>query len=119
MFGTSLVEGVHLSRSLQQSNLAIPCLVWICIQFIETHGDGVKEVGIYRLSGSASIVQGLRNRFNAGLGNVKTGDLFSDDEPIDVHAVAGVLKAYIRECKFAVFKGGLCPTSNLRLNVLF
>jgi hypothetical protein len=52
-----------------------------------------REEGIYRLSGSSATIQSLKERFNAE-GDV---DLHGSGEIFDVHAIAGLLKLYLRE----------------------
>lgn len=47
--------------------------------------------GIFRLSGSVTVIGKLRDRFN----NEHDVNLLALDE--DIHAVAGLLKAYLRE----------------------
>ena len=73
-----------------------------------------QEEGIYRLSGSSAVIKSLKDRFNSGtfarpmfaterlnLGaNLLTEgdvDLLGSDEYWDPHAIAGLLKTFMRE----------------------
>lgn len=67
----------------------VPIMVTKCIDYINTHG--LKEEGLYRVSGSNQDIQILKNGFS------QEGPLFDIPEHFDVHAVAGFLKTYLRE----------------------
>ncbi|CAG8768616.1 6323_t:CDS:2, partial [Gigaspora rosea] len=60
--------------------------------------DADKEEGIYRLSGAAIMLKHLKDRFNTE-GDV---DLLHQGEHYDIHAVAGLLKLYLRELPTSV-----------------
>jgi RalA-binding protein 1 len=55
--------------------------------------DAIAEEGIFRLSGSNTVIKALRERFNTE-GDV---DLVEDQRNYDIHAVASLLKLYLRE----------------------
>lgn len=82
----------------------IPSVVYRCIEYLE-HMDAAKEEGIYRLSGSNSAIRMLKDKFNAGSCLQRTQlngiegdvDLVNSKDYHDVHAVAGLLKLYLRE----------------------
>ncbi|KLO17933.1 RhoGAP-domain-containing protein [Schizopora paradoxa] len=87
VFGVSLEESLAVS---QQANL--PAIIYRCIQYLEAkHAE--QEEGIYRLSGSSAVIKSLKDRFNAE-GDV---DLLAADEDWDPHAIAGLLKSFLRE----------------------
>ncbi|KAI9347990.1 Rho GTPase activation protein [Zopfochytrium polystomum] len=88
-FGLPLDQAVALTRISE--TLELPAIVYRCIDYLLVM-KGVEEEGIYRLSGSSNTIQMLREKFNTE-GDV---DLVAG-EPYDVHAVAGVLKLYLRE----------------------
>ena len=73
-----------------------------------------QEEGIYRLSGSSAVIKSLKDRFNSGTSafpmltterldlsaNLLTEgdvDLLGSDEYWDPHAIAGLLKTFMRE----------------------
>jgi RalA-binding protein 1 len=87
------VFGVPLDESLEVAEIArLPAVVFRCIQYLEAK-KADQEEGIYRLSGSSAVIKGLKDRFNAE-GDV---DLLASDEYWDPHAIAGLLKGFLRE----------------------
>lgn len=87
------VFGVPLEESLDVAEIArLPAVVFRCIQYLEAK-KAEKEEGIYRLSGSSAVIKGLRDRFNME-GDI---DLLGSDEYWDPHAIAGLLKSFLRE----------------------
>ncbi|KAG1869493.1 hypothetical protein F4604DRAFT_1773563 [Suillus subluteus] len=87
------VFGVPLEESIEVAEIArLPAVVFRCIQYLEAK-KADQEEGIYRLSGSSAVIKGLKDRFNAE-GDV---DLLASDEYWDPHAIAGLLKSFLRE----------------------
>ncbi|KAH9448118.1 hypothetical protein Pst134EB_022105 [Puccinia striiformis f. sp. tritici] len=92
VFGVSLQEAVSVARV--HSGLELPAIVFRCIEFLEAKG-AIEEEGIYRLSGSSTIIKAIKERFNTeGDFNILTE---SKDHYLDLHAVAGLLKQFLRE----------------------
>lgn len=87
------VFGVPLNESIAVAQVAgLPAIVFRCIEYLEAkHAD--QEEGIYRLSGSSAVIKGLKEKFNAE-GDV---NLLAIDERWDPHAIAGLLKTFMRE----------------------
>lgn len=87
------VFGVPLNDSIAVAQVAgLPAIVFRCIEYLEAkHAD--QEEGIYRLSGSSAVIKGLKEKFNAE-GDV---NLLAIDERWDPHAIAGLLKTFMRE----------------------
>ncbi|PCH44407.1 RhoGAP-domain-containing protein [Wolfiporia cocos MD-104 SS10] len=87
------VFGVSLDESLDVAQIAsLPAIVFRCIQYLEAK-EADQEEGIYRLSGSNAVIKSLKDRFNTE-GDV---DLLGSDEYWDPHAIAGLLKTFMRE----------------------
>jgi len=87
------VFGVSLDESLKVSQICnLPSIVFRCIEYLEVK-KADQEEGIYRLSGSTAVIKSLKDRFNAE-GDV---DLLAIDEYWDPHAIAGLLKSYLRD----------------------
>lgn len=87
------VFGVPLEESIEVAEIArLPAVVFRCIQYLEAK-KADQEEGVYRLSGSSAVIKGLKDRFNAE-GDV---DLLASDEYWDPHAIAGLLKSFLRE----------------------
>ncbi|KAJ4411122.1 Rho GTPase activating protein [Didymella pomorum] len=90
IFGMTLQEAVEFSEPLRLG-AHLPSVVFRCLQYLKDK-KAIKEEGIFRLSGSNIVIKGLRDRFNS------EGDVPLVDEPYtDVHAVASLLKLYLRE----------------------
>ncbi|KAJ3197539.1 hypothetical protein HK101_002842 [Irineochytrium annulatum] len=90
VFGVPLDQSVAVSRVNDAYEL--PSVVYRCIEYLDAM-RAWEEEGIYRLSGLTSLIQQLKERFNTE-GDV---DLLGSGEPYDVHAIAGLLKLYLRE----------------------
>ncbi|KAF7729436.1 hypothetical protein EC973_004415 [Apophysomyces ossiformis] len=90
------VFGVPLEKAIQVSKISdkheLPSIVWRCIEYLEAK-NATQEEGIYRLSGSAVKIRALKQEFNEK-GDV---DLLGSGEYYDVHAIAGLLKMWLRE----------------------
>ncbi|EPY52059.1 rho-type GTPase activating protein Rga2 [Schizosaccharomyces cryophilus OY26] len=90
VFGLPLVDAVEQASQFNESGL--PIVIYRCLEYLEAM-RAEKEEGIYRLSGSSSAIKSLKEQFNKGIDY----DLLSSDEMFDIHAVAGLLKLYLRE----------------------
>ncbi|BGP44259.1 Rho GTPase activating protein [Rhodotorula kratochvilovae] len=90
VFGVPLTEAVAISRI--RPGLELPAIVYRCVEYLEAK-NAEHEEGIFRLSGSANVIRLLKERFNAE-GDV---NLLQSAEYYDPHAVAGLLKQYLRE----------------------
>ncbi|KAI8586081.1 hypothetical protein BDZ88DRAFT_466145 [Geranomyces variabilis] len=90
LFGVSLEQAVAVSRI--RDDLPLPAVIYRCIEYLDAKKANEEE-GIYRLSGSSSVIQGLKAAFD----NEGDFDILSSQQYFDVHAVAGLLKLYLRE----------------------
>ncbi|KAK8048595.1 hypothetical protein PG994_010325 [Apiospora phragmitis] len=91
VFGSSLGDAVRFSPPVDV-NVPLPSVVFRCIQYLDSK-NAILEEGIFRLSGSNVVIKGLRERFNVE-GDV---NLLTDETYYDIHAVASLLKLYLRE----------------------
>lgn len=108
------VFGVALSRLYERDGLAVPMVVYQCIQAVDLFGLTVE--GIYRLSGSVPHVNKLKNLFDTGTSHGSLSGLplhwltqsadsgssnldFRNPENFfhDVNSVAGLLKQFFRD----------------------
>ena len=91
VFGAPLAEAVkyYPPRGI---DVRLPAVVYRCLEYLEAE-DAASEEGIFRLSGSNVVIRALRERFNTE-GDF---DFRADGQYYDVHAVASLLKAYLRE----------------------
>ncbi|KAK8847605.1 hypothetical protein IAR55_005464 [Kwoniella newhampshirensis] len=87
------VFGVPLTDSIAIASVAnLPAIVFRCIEYLEAK-KAEEEEGVYRLSGSSAVIKGLKDRFDAE-GDV---NLLAVDELWDPHAIAGLLKTFLRD----------------------
>ncbi|KAL9591124.1 MAG: hypothetical protein Q9203_000123 [Teloschistes exilis] len=90
-FGVPLAEAVKFC-SPKGVDVCMPAVVYRCLEYLEAQ-DAASEEGIFRLSGSSVVIKALRDRFN----NQGDFDFLADGQYYDVHAVASLLKLYLRE----------------------
>ena len=91
-FGAPLADAVEYCGP-RGIDVCLPAVVYRCLEYLESK-DAWREEGIFRMSGSNVVIKGLKKRFNA------EGDfdfLGPDEVYFDVHAVASLLKLYLRE----------------------
>ena len=87
------VFGVPLADSIAIASMAnLPAIVFRCIEYLEGKQAETEE-GLYRLSGSSAVIKGLKDKFD----NEGDVDLLTIDEGWDPHAIAGLLKTFLRE----------------------
>ena len=91
VFGAPLAEAVRFHPPTGV-NVPLPSVVFRCVQYLESQ-NAVAEEGIFRLSGSNLVIKQLRERFNVE-GDI---NLVTDEQYYDIHAVASLLKLYLRE----------------------
>ncbi|KAL5345226.1 Rho GTPase activating protein [Pseudogymnoascus australis] len=91
VFGAPLAEAVKYSHPADV-NVELPAVVYRCVEYLDNKNASSEE-GIFRLSGSNVVIKALRERFNTE-GDV---NLITDEQYYDIHAVASLLKLYLRE----------------------
>lgn len=95
-FGLQLADAVEYC-SPRGVDVCLPAVVYRCLEYLKAH-DAWSEEGIFRLSGSSVVIKGLRDRFN----NEGDFDFLAEDNYYDVHAVASLLKLYLRDLPSSV-----------------
>ncbi|TLS25665.1 hypothetical protein PpBr36_07613, partial [Pyricularia pennisetigena] len=90
-FGAPLSDAVKYNAPFDVK-VPLPAVVYRCIQYLEAN-NALNEEGIFRLSGSNVVIKQLRERFNAE----SDVNLVADEAYHDIHAVASLLKLYLRE----------------------
>lgn len=91
VFGVPLAEAVSYAQPAGIST-ELPAVVYRCLEYL-TDKNAACEEGIFRLSGSNTVIKALRERFN----NEGDVNLIAEDTYYDIHAVASLLKLYFRE----------------------
>lgn len=91
-FGAPLAEAVEYCPP-RGVDICLPAVVYRCLEYLEAK-NAAGEEGIFRMSGSNNLIKHLRQKFNTE-GDY---DFLGENEPYcDVHAVASLLKLYLRE----------------------
>lgn len=73
----------------QEYQKYVPKMILKCVRFINDYG--LKEEGLYRVSGSGQEVKELKNAF------VQHGPSYDIPPTTDVHAVTSLIKTFVRE----------------------
>ncbi|TKA62747.1 hypothetical protein B0A49_12452, partial [Cryomyces minteri] len=90
IFGIPLAEAVEISPPIGV-DVYLPAVIYRCIEYLHAK-HATSEEGIFRLSGSNVVIKELKARFHRQ-GDVK----LLDGQYYDVHAVASLLKQYLRD----------------------
>ena len=77
---------------MARDGVDVPPILQKCAAAIEA--VGIQSMGIYRLSGTTSKVQRLKQKFDQDWTQV---DLLNDEAINDINIVAGCLKSWFRE----------------------
>ncbi|XP_015110319.1 active breakpoint cluster region-related protein [Diachasma alloeum] len=94
--------GAKIQQVCKREKRDVPFIITACVREVERRG--MSEVGLYRVSGSASDVMKLRKSFESN--SYEAEQLLKE---VDVHSVTGVLKLYLREMPEALFTDALYP----------
>ncbi|XP_076289977.1 rho GTPase activating protein at 1A isoform X4 [Lasioglossum baleicum] len=95
--------GAKIQQVCKREKRDVPFIITACVREVERRGVG--EVGLYRVSGSASDLTKLRKSFESN--SYEAEQLLKE---VDVHSVTGVLKLYFREMPEALFTDALYPS---------
>jgi hypothetical protein len=93
------VFGVDLEELFARDQSAVPMVVYQCMQAVDLFGLDVE--GIYRLSGTASHVNALRDAFNNNAPNLDFRNPANFHH--DVNSVATLLKQFFRDLPEPLF----------------
>ncbi|KAF8252789.1 Rho GTPase activation protein [Wilcoxina mikolae CBS 423.85] len=101
VFGMDLKEAVAKTRIVKDRKMGgdaafwMPAIAYRCLQYLNVYGP--HELGIYRISGSTSVVDDLRAEFKIR----HDVDLF-ENPPDDLHTVSSLLKGWFRSLPDAI-----------------
>lgn len=99
--GSKPVFGVHLGRLYERDGLAVPMVVYQCIQAVDLFGLGVE--GIYRQSGSMNHINRLKAMFDSE-SQAQALDFRNPENFFhDVNSVTGLLKQFFRDLPDPLF----------------
>jgi len=85
-----------ISQTTKKEKRAIPFIITSAVREVERRG--INEVGIYRVSGSATDMARLKRAYESN--PYEAEQLLKE---CDVHAVAGILKQYLRDLPESIF----------------
>ncbi|GLH12881.1 Rho GTPase-activating protein 100F [Gryllus bimaculatus] len=94
--------GAKIQQVCKRQKRTVPFIMTSCIREVERRG--MNEVGIYRVSGSATDVNKLKKSFETN--SYEAEQLLKE---VDIHSVTGILKLYLRELPEALFTDELYP----------
>lgn len=89
------VYGVTLNNLYERDGLAVPMVVYQCMQAVDLFGLGVE--GIYRQSGSMAHIQKLKAMFDHDSQNKALDFRNPENFFHDVNSVTGLLKLFFRD----------------------
>lgn len=88
--------GLDITQVCKRERTNVPLLIQLCINEVERRG--MREVGIYRMSGTSTDIQRLKKAFET---NPYVAEILLRD--IDINSVTGFLKTYLREIPEGLF----------------
>ncbi|CAH0546403.1 unnamed protein product [Brassicogethes aeneus] len=94
--------GEKIQNVARRQKRNIPFIITACIREVERRG--MAEIGIYRVSGSATEISKLKKSFETN--NYEAEQNLKE---VDIHSVTGILKLYLRELPEALFTDHLYP----------
>ncbi|XP_071501100.1 active breakpoint cluster region-related protein-like [Diadema antillarum] len=107
------VFGVHVGTLASRQGKDIPNIITMCLEEVDKRGT--QEMGIYRISGSSADIQKLKKAFEqtfhdpSDVNEIDRRNVATMLKQSDIHAVAGLLKAYLRELPEPLFTHALYP----------
>lgn len=102
--------GLDITQVCKKEKTNVPLLVQLCVNEVERRG--MREVGIYRMSGTSTDIQKLKKAFET---NPYVAELLLRD--IDINSVTGFLKQYLREMPEGLFINKLYPKFVAAFNI--
>jgi len=94
--------GLDITQVCKKEKTQVPLLIQLCVNEVERRG--MREVGIYRMSGTSTDIQRLKKAFET---NPYVAELLLRD--IDINSVTGFLKTYLREMPEGLFINKMYP----------
>ncbi|OBZ83191.1 Beta-chimaerin [Choanephora cucurbitarum] len=92
------VFSVDLTKLMQRDGHEVPLFLTKCVEAIES--SGLKTEGLYRVSGTGTHIQRLKNSFDRDCAAV---DLSTDEGTADINNVTSLLKLWFRELPDPLF----------------
>ena len=104
VFGSPLDSCLKLSSHVYHGVYEIPSVVYRCLEYLYKN-RGIQEEGIFRLSGSSTLIKTLQEEFersyDVDLCNYKVAEDNSNN-PLGVNTISGLLKLYLRRLPHSI-----------------
>ncbi|XP_069100463.1 active breakpoint cluster region-related protein-like isoform X2 [Pleurodeles waltl] len=104
------VFGAPIASTSRRDGSLVPHIIQRCVEQVEKRG--LEELGIYRISGLSTDVQTLKMAFNT---DTRVASIRASG--MDVHAVAGCLKLYLRDLPESLLSSELFTDFNQALDI--
>ncbi|XP_037093395.1 active breakpoint cluster region-related protein-like isoform X3 [Pollicipes pollicipes] len=88
--------GSKIQDVCRREDRSVPFIITSCLREVERRGTN--EMGVYRVSGSATDINRLKKLFETNI--YEAEQLIKE---VDIHSVTGLLKLYLRELPEALF----------------
>lgn len=92
--------GMDITQVCKKEKTNVPLLIQLCVNEVERRG--MRQEGIYRMSGTSTDIQRLKRAFET---NPYVAEILLRD--IDINSVTGFLKLYLREIPEGLFSNKL------------
>lgn len=103
VFGSNLEACLKLSSHIYQHNYELPSVVYRCLEYLYKN-HGLREEGVFRLSGSSTMIKTLQERFDKEYDvDLCAYENDSNNAYLGVNTVTGLLKLYLRNLPHLIF----------------
>lgn len=103
VFGSNLDECLKLSSHTYQNKYEIPSVVYRCLEYLYKN-HGLREEGVFRLSGSSTLIKMLQERFDKEYDfDLCAYENDTENTFVGVSTVSGLLKLYLRSLPHSIF----------------
>lgn len=103
VFGSTLDSCLKLSSHVYQNNYELPSVVYRCLEYLYKN-HGLREEGVFRLSGSSTLIKTLQEQFDKEY-DIDLCEYENDPSNayLGVNTVSGLLKLYLRNLPHLIF----------------
>ena len=103
VFGSSLDKCLTLSSHMYQNKYEIPSVAYRCLEYLYKN-HGLREEGVFRLSGSSTLIKLLQEKFDKEYDvDLCTYEHDTDNAFLGVNTVSGLFKLFLRSLPHSIF----------------
>lgn len=103
VFGSNLDTCLKLSSHIYQNKYELPSVVYRCLEYLYKN-HGLREEGVFRLSGSSTMIKTLQERFDKEYDvDLCAYENDPDNAYLGINTVTGLLKLYLRNLPHLIF----------------